>query len=127
VVHQAENVIQVPGDLPLEAVVSVELAMCVGTVFLMLKDMNGLDGRVVAINGLGPAGMVAAQMARAEGAREVIGFDLLPDRRENALRIGLDRFMIRPTTPLPGDRASWALKRQSTASELKNQSNSSWI
>jgi len=91
VVHQAENVIQVPRDLPLEAVVSVELAMCVGTVFLMLKDMNGLDGRVVAINGLGPAGMVAAQMARAEGAREVIGFDLLPDRRENALRIGLDR------------------------------------
>lgn len=37
VVHQAENVIQVPRDLPLEAVVSVELAMCVGTVFLMLK------------------------------------------------------------------------------------------
>jgi len=91
VVHQAENVIQVPRDLPPEAVASVELAMCVGTVFLMLKEMNGLAGRVIGITGLGPAGMVAAQMAKAEGALEVIGFDPLPERRENALKVGLDR------------------------------------
>jgi D-arabinose 1-dehydrogenase-like Zn-dependent alcohol dehydrogenase len=88
VVHQAENVIQVPRELPPEAVASVELAMCVGTVFLMLKEMNGLAGRVIGITGLGPAGLMAAQMAKAEGAKEVIGFDLLPERRENALRLG---------------------------------------
>jgi threonine dehydrogenase-like Zn-dependent dehydrogenase len=104
VVLQEENVIEVPRDLPPEAVASVELAMCVGTVFLMLKEMNGLAERVIGVNGLGPAGMVAAQMAKAEGAKEVIGFDLLPDRRKNALKIGVDRafdpldhpFAIRP-------------------------------
>ena len=91
VVHQAENVIQVPRELPPEAVASVELAMCVGTVFLMLKEMNGIAGRVIGITGLGPAGLIAAQMAKAEGAKDVIGFDLLPERRKNALRLGLDR------------------------------------
>ena len=91
VVLQEENVIKVPRDLPPEAVSPVELAMCVGTVFLMLKEMNGAAGRTVAIGGLGPAGLIAAQMARAEGAKEVIGFDLLPERRKNALNLGLDR------------------------------------
>lgn len=105
VVHQAENVIRVPRELPPEAVASVELAMCVGTVFLMLKEMNGIAGRTVGIGGLGPAGLIAAQMARAEGAREVIGFDLLPERREKALAFALDRVYDpadHPFTSRPG-------------------------
>jgi threonine dehydrogenase-like Zn-dependent dehydrogenase len=81
----AENVIHVPHNLPFKATASVELAMCVGASILMLKDMNVLQGKRVAINGLGPAGLIAAQMARAEGASEVVGFDLNPNRCRYAL------------------------------------------
>ena len=81
VVHRAENVIRVPTDLPDEALAPVELAMCVGTVFRMLKDMDAVRGRCFGVTGLGPAGLVAVQMAKAEGARTIIGFDLHPERR----------------------------------------------
>lgn len=86
----SENVIRVPANLPLEGTASVELAMCVGATFLMLKGMNALAGKHVGITGLGPAGMIAAQMARAESASEVTGFDLSPVRREYAASFCVD-------------------------------------
>jgi len=88
VVHKAQSVIGVPEGLPDEALAPVELAMCVGTVFRMLREMDVLRGRCVGISGLGPAGQVALQMALAEGAAEVHGFDMVPARRELALRMG---------------------------------------
>jgi threonine dehydrogenase-like Zn-dependent dehydrogenase len=106
----AENVIRVPAHLPLEATASVELAMCVGATFLMLREMHVLAGRRIGIMGLGPAGLIAAQMARAEGAMEVIGFDPTPGRREFAGTLCVDaacdpradlgpRFPARPAAP----------------------------
>lgn len=89
VVHRAENVIRVPADLPDAAVAPVELAMCVATVFRMLREMGAVAGRRFGVTGLGPAGLVALQMARAEGAAELVGFDLNPERRGLALRLGL--------------------------------------
>lgn len=90
VVAQAENVIHVPDSLPLPATAPVELAMCVGASFLLMKQMNVIKDRVFAVVGLGPAGMIAVQMAKAEGAAKVIGFDLENARRELALTIGAD-------------------------------------
>jgi threonine dehydrogenase-like Zn-dependent dehydrogenase len=90
VIHRAENVIKTPAHLPVESLAPIELAMCVGTVFRMLAEMNALRGRVFGVTGLGPAGLVAMQMARAEGAAAVFGFDPLPDRRELALKLGAD-------------------------------------
>jgi threonine dehydrogenase-like Zn-dependent dehydrogenase len=86
-----EHVIKVSKHLTYEETAPIELAMCLGSTILMLKEMNVLAGRRVGIMGLGPAGLVAAQMAKAEGAAEVIGFDLLPARREFALRLGVDK------------------------------------
>lgn len=91
VVHDAANVIRVPAGLEPAAVAPVELAMCVSASFLMLKEMNVVQGRRFGVNGLGPAGLVALQLARAEGAAEVIGFDPLPARRELARQLGADR------------------------------------
>lgn len=88
VVHRAENVIRVPDGPPDHALAPVELAMCVGTVFRMLAGMGALSGRRVGVTGLGPAGLVAIQMARAEGAAEVLGFDPVPERRALALAVG---------------------------------------
>lgn len=90
VIHKAENVIRVPEGPPDEALAPLELAMCVGTVFRMLGSMDAVRGREVGIAGLGPAGLVAAQMARAAGASAVFGFDPVPERRKYAGRMGLD-------------------------------------
>lgn len=90
VVHKADNVIKVPAELPVEATAPIELAMCMGTVFLMLREMNAVKGRTFGITGLGPAGLIALQMARAEGASKVIGFDLVASRRDLAKRVGAD-------------------------------------
>lgn len=108
VVLRSENVLGVPASLAPEAVAPVELAMCVGATFRMLRAMDAVRGRRFGVAGLGPAGLIALQMARAEGAAEVIGFDPLEDRRTRALALGLDaahdptdenladRFPVRP-------------------------------
>lgn len=90
VVLDAANVLRVPAHLPPEATAPIELAMCVGATFLMLRGMEVLPGQCIGVAGLGPAGLIAAQMARAEGASEVIGFDLSPERRTYALSVGVD-------------------------------------
>lgn len=111
VIAQAENVIHVPDSLPLSATAPVELAMCVGASFLVMKQMNVIKDKIFAVVGLGPAGMIAVQMAKAEGAAKVIGFDLEVARRDLALIIGADEtydsrdalqdiFPARPETPV---------------------------
>lgn len=90
VVHRAENVIRVSERLPYESLAPMELAMCVGTVFRMLKDMDAVQKRCVGVTGLGPAGLIAIQMARAEGATQVFGFDPVPARRDTGRRVGAD-------------------------------------
>jgi threonine dehydrogenase-like Zn-dependent dehydrogenase len=88
VVLDAANVIAVPADLDAVATASLELAMCVGASFVMLRDMHAVQGRRFGVMGLGPAGLIATQMALAEGATEVVGFDFAPARRELALALG---------------------------------------
>jgi threonine dehydrogenase-like Zn-dependent dehydrogenase len=110
VVRPVEHLIRVPEQIPVEATAPVELAMCVGATFLMLKAMNLLEGRRAGVTGLGPAGLVAMQMARAEGAVEVVGFDPVEKRRALAESSGLGaafdprenlqaRFPARPALP----------------------------
>jgi threonine dehydrogenase-like Zn-dependent dehydrogenase len=90
VAMQAGNVIRVPAELPPAATAPLELAMCVGASFLALKEMGAVRGRRFGVMGLGPAGLIALQMARSEGAREVVAFDIVPARRERALALGAD-------------------------------------
>jgi threonine dehydrogenase-like Zn-dependent dehydrogenase len=86
----AHSTIPVPDELPGQALAPIEMAMCLGTVFQMLADMKVMQGHVFGVTGLGPAGLIALQMARAEGASQVIGFDPPPAPREAALALGLD-------------------------------------
>ncbi|OGV64663.1 MAG: hypothetical protein A3K19_30025 [Lentisphaerae bacterium RIFOXYB12_FULL_65_16] len=102
VVHKAANVIHVPEGLPDEALAPLELGMCVATCFRMLRDMGAIRGRCFGVGGLGPAGLVALQMAKAEGAKTVYGFDLMPDRRDLACRLGAAA-CYDPTTDLSKD------------------------
>lgn len=86
----ADHVLPVPDDLPDEALASLELAMCVQVSFDQLLARDGIRGQRVGIGGLGPAGLIATQMARAYGAREVVAFDLLEERRQLGRDLGAD-------------------------------------
>ncbi len=90
VLIDADRVIRVPEDLPDVALAPLELAMCVGSCFRMLREMKAIHGRCFGVSGLGAAGLVALQMARAEGADTVYGFDIMGDRRDIAVNLGAD-------------------------------------
>ena len=89
-VARAANLVVIPSGLPPEATAPTELASCVAACFIMLREMDAVSGRDFAVSGLGPAGLVAVQLARAEGARSVTGFDLLASRRSLADSLGAD-------------------------------------
>lgn len=76
----AHSVIRLPKGLSATATAPLELAMCVGATLVKLRNMNLLQSGQYGVMGLGPAGLVAAQMLRAEGGSEIIGFDLSPER-----------------------------------------------
>lgn len=83
VIHEADRLLPIPDADPVTAWTSLELAMCVATTMLDLREHGFLPCRRMGISGLGPGGLIACQMARAMGVTEVIGFD--PDERRRAL------------------------------------------
>jgi len=99
-----ENLIEVPPGLPVEAIAPLELAMCVQVSFDQIAKVCDLGGARFGVSGLGPAGLVAIQMARIRGARHVVGIDPLPQRREIAARLGAQT--VAPPDPqlFPADR-----------------------
>jgi 2-desacetyl-2-hydroxyethyl bacteriochlorophyllide A dehydrogenase len=82
-----QSLLKVPDHVADEQVVSLELAMCVQVSFDQLEIFGGVKDQKVGISGLGPAGLIAARMAKAYGAREVVAFDPLPERRAQAADI----------------------------------------
>jgi threonine dehydrogenase-like Zn-dependent dehydrogenase len=84
----AGDLIEVEKTLLPGEIASLELAMCVQSSFHRLRQLDAVEGRRLAIGGLGPSGLIAVQIARALGAEKVIGFDPLPGRRALALDLG---------------------------------------
>jgi threonine dehydrogenase-like Zn-dependent dehydrogenase len=70
-------------DFPVAA--PMELFGCVNRAFTHASDVAG---RRVGVVGLGPAGQAATALARAYGAKEIVGFDLDADRREKSREMG---------------------------------------
>jgi threonine dehydrogenase-like Zn-dependent dehydrogenase len=85
-----EDLIEVERSLPAEEIASLELAMCVQGSFDRLRQCGSIEGKRLAIGGLGPSGLVAVQLARAYGAKMVIGLDPLAQRRQLAIELGAD-------------------------------------
>lgn len=86
----ADALLEVSTALPPKAIAPLELAMCVQVTLDRLRERDAVAGRTVAVGGLGPAGLLAVQLARAWGADRVVAVDPLDDRRERALRLGAD-------------------------------------
>ena len=100
----ADHLLAVPDTLSEDALASLELAMCVQVSFDQLIQRDAVQGKRFGVSGLGPAGLIAVQMARAYEAREVIGIDPLPERRALALRLGADTVLS--PEDFPPDRSA---------------------
>lgn len=85
---EPEHLLPIPEDLEPEKIASLELAMCVQGSFDQLLQRDDVQGKRLAISGLGAAGLVAVQLAKAHGASEIIGLDLMPERRVLAQKLG---------------------------------------
>lgn len=62
----------------------------VATMIAVTESANISIGQTVVVQGLGLLGLYGAAIAKARGARCVIGLDPTPERRERALRFGVD-------------------------------------
>lgn len=103
-----EDLLVVPRELEPAAVASLELAMCVEVSFQQLASFGHPLG-CVGLSGLGPAGLVAVQLARAHGAKEIIAFDPVAERRQLAMSLGADRSLAPDTSAWPASRQDGAL------------------
>lgn len=109
-IFEADHLLAVPDDLPLAALASLELAMCVQVSFDQLLAFDAVSGMRFGVSGLGPAGLIAVQMAHAYGASEVVAIDPLAERRNLALALGADAVLtpdeLRALLPPADDTAA---------------------
>jgi len=87
--HQAQAAAMRLRHLPER--LSAEAAVCVDpahVAFVAVRDGKVRLGDNVAVFGLGAIGLLTVQAALAAGAERVVGVDLLPGRRDRAVRMG---------------------------------------
>ena len=82
-----QNTFQVPDGVPLESVASLEPLACVVHGWDLVGQVPG--GTAVIIGG-GPIGLLHAQLARLNGAKQVAMCDVVPERLREAEKIGVD-------------------------------------
>jgi threonine dehydrogenase-like Zn-dependent dehydrogenase len=84
-INRPENtVVKLPDEVSAEAGASMEMSRYVRA---HLKALDVRDKRAGVV-GLGPAGLIALQMLKAMGAREVLAIDVLAPRLEIARKLG---------------------------------------
>jgi threonine dehydrogenase-like Zn-dependent dehydrogenase len=93
VVADIGNILIIPDTLAPEQIASLELAMCVQVSFDQIANVKSIEGSRFAVSGLGPAGLLAIQLAKAYGAAEVIAFDPVESRRELAADLGANQVL----------------------------------
>ena len=100
------DLLVVADKLSAAEIASLELAMCVEVSFQRLAAAGNIAGHRVGVAGLGPAGLVAVQLARAHGAAEVVGIDPVAARRELARTLGAGRVLAPESATWLDDRRS---------------------
>lgn len=80
-----------PQDFPFNEAALTEIFTCVASAIFKAGEVAG---KRVGVSGLGPAGLIAVQALKARGAREVVAFDIAPDRIALALELGADTGIV---------------------------------
>jgi len=101
---RAEDLLPVTPTFAVEELASLELAMCVQGSISQLRVRGGIEGKNVAVSGLGPSGLIAVQLARAFGAGTVTALDPQEARRSLALALGADEAVDPRTFSWPQGR-----------------------
>ncbi len=107
--HRPTNVARAVQLYPLAPNMSPETALFTDPALFALNAVHDAQlklGDVVAVYGLGAIGLLATQMVRLNGAMRIFAVDLIPMRRDLALRYGADEAL----DPSQGDVAL-AIKR----------------
>ncbi len=82
-----QNTFQVPDGVPLESIASLEPLACVVHGWDLVGNI--LSGTALIIGG-GPIGLLHAQLARLNGASQVVLCDVVPQRLREADKIGVN-------------------------------------
>ena len=83
-----DTVAAIPDSVSYDAGASLEMARYVASYVRLLGDVGG---KRVGVTGMGPAGLIALQILKALGAREVVAVDLIDGRLELARQLGADQ------------------------------------
>ena len=82
-----QNTFQIPDGVPMESVASLEPLACVVHGWELIQSKP--CGTAVIIGG-GPIGLLHAQLARLHGAKKVVLCDVVPERLQEAEKVGVD-------------------------------------
>lgn len=107
-ISREDDLLKAPASLTPAEIASLELAMCVEGSFEQLAALGFSLGRI-GLSGLGPAGLIAVQLARAHGATEIVAFDPVAERRELAVTLGADQASAPDAAKWPPSRSENAL------------------
>lgn len=89
--YQEHEIIKLPEAVSFKQAAPIELLKCVAIGMLQFGDLRG---RSIVISGLGPAGLLAIQLARIWGAKEVTGIDISEERVAYVNRLGLGNALL---------------------------------
>ena len=86
-IAEEKDLVLLPDEL--SYVDGAQVACGFGTVYEGLEKIGISGNDAVLVTGLGPVGLAAAMLCRALGAKQIIGVDVVPERRELAVQLGL--------------------------------------
>ncbi|MHB9034788.1 MAG: zinc-dependent alcohol dehydrogenase [Anaerolineae bacterium] len=99
-----DSLFAMPSNMDVASAAPLELAMSVQVAFNRLVEWDLIAGRRFAVSGLGPAGLIALQMAKAYGASQVVGIDPDISRHALALQLGADEVIVPDINRYPPNR-----------------------
>lgn len=84
------DLIKLPDSISFKQATSIELLKCV---MIGLQQFDDLTGKSIVVAGLGPAGILAMQVAKIWGASRVAGIDLSETRLDYVRQLGIGEVM----------------------------------
>jgi threonine dehydrogenase-like Zn-dependent dehydrogenase len=95
-VAEEKDLIALPDELSYSD--GAQVACGFGTVYEVLEKIGINGNHAVLITGLGPVGLAAGALCRKLGANKIIGIDVLPERMNIAIDLGLCDVVL-PSSP----------------------------
>lgn len=93
-IAEEKDLVALPNELSYAD--GAQVACGFGTVYEAIEKIGINGNHSVLITGLGPVGLAAAALCRKLGAQQIIGIDIVAERRQLAESLGLCDFVLKP-------------------------------